>query len=123
MRLSFKKKKNYLFLVALGLCCYTLALSSFSEQGPLFAELHGPLTAVASPVSEHRIQAHGLRSCGSWALVALQHVESSQTRNQTLSLALAGRFSPTAPPREALMRFFKSLNEAMLAKHRLDVYI
>ena len=30
-----------------------LSLSSCSEQGLLFVAVHGPLTAVASPVAEH----------------------------------------------------------------------
>ena len=43
----------YLFLAALGLCCCARALSSCSEQGLLFVEVHRLLIAVASLVAEH----------------------------------------------------------------------
>ena len=65
----FFKKINlfiYLFLAALGIRCCAQALSSCSEQGPLFIAVRGP-TAVASPAAEHGLQAHGLSSCGSQA--------------------------------------------------------
>ena len=42
----------YLFLAVLGLCCYTQAFSSCSEQLP-FVAVHGLLIAVASLVAEH----------------------------------------------------------------------
>ena len=38
----------------LSLCCCPQALSSCSKQGPLFAEVHGLLTAVASLVVDYR---------------------------------------------------------------------
>ena len=44
---------SYLFLAALGLCCCVQAFSSCSEQGLLFVEVRGLLTAVASLVAEH----------------------------------------------------------------------
>ena len=47
----------YLFLAALGPCRCTWAPSSHGEQGPLLAAARGPLTAVASPVAEHGLQA------------------------------------------------------------------
>ena len=34
----------------------------------LFVVVRGLLIAVASLVAEHRLHAHGLSSCGSWAL-------------------------------------------------------
>ena len=42
-----------LFLAALGLGCCMQAFSSCSEQGLLFIEVHGPLTAVTSLLAEH----------------------------------------------------------------------
>ena len=61
----------------------------------LFIAVQELLIAVA-PLIEHRLEAHGLSSCdlqaqecmgssscNSWALVAPQHVESSQTRDKT----------------------------------------
>ena len=57
----------YLFLAALGLSCCTRAFSSCGEQGLLFIVVRGLLIAVASLVSEHGLQAHGLSGCGTWA--------------------------------------------------------
>ena len=66
------------------------AFSSCSEQGLLFVAACRLLIAVASLGAEQRLEAHRLRSCmGSraraqwlWSpgIVALRHVESSQTR-------------------------------------------
>ena len=42
----------YLFLAALGLCCFTQAFFSCGEQGLLFVVVHGLLIAVASLVPE-----------------------------------------------------------------------
>ena len=46
-----------LFLADLGLCCCAPALLSCGERGPLLAAELKPLTAVASPVEEHGLQA------------------------------------------------------------------
>ena len=43
----------YLFMAALGLCCYALAFSSCGEWGLLVVVVCGLLIAVASPVAEH----------------------------------------------------------------------
>ena len=84
-----------LFLAVLGLCCCAQAFSSCSEWGLLFIAVRGFLIAVASPVEEHGLQAHGLQQlwlAGSRAqaqqlwcmgLVAPQHVGSSQARDRT----------------------------------------
>ena len=45
----------YLFMAALGLCCYTRAFSSCGEQGLLFIEVRGLLIVVASLAVEHQI--------------------------------------------------------------------
>ena len=50
-----------IFLAALGLRCYAQAFSSCSEWGLLFVAVRGLLTAVASLVAEHGLQAHGLQ--------------------------------------------------------------
>ena len=94
----------YLFLTALGLCCFGVALvqafSSCGKWGLLFVAVRGLLIVVASLATEHRLQgsrasivaAHGLFTCGSRAraqqlwrsgLVVPQHVESSWTRDHT----------------------------------------
>ena len=57
----------YLFLAVLGLRFCARAFSSCGERGPLFIAVRGPLTVVASPVAEHRLQTHRLSSCGSRA--------------------------------------------------------
>ena len=43
------------FLAVLGLRCCAQAFSSCGEWGLLFVAVHGFLTAVASPVAEHRL--------------------------------------------------------------------
>ena len=85
----------YLFLGALGLCCYAWVFSSCSERGLLFIAVRGPLIAVASLVAEHGLQACGLQQLWHvgyraqaqqlWltGLVAPQHVGSSRTRART----------------------------------------
>ena len=110
------------FLAALGLRCCLRAFSSCSEQGLLFVVVRRLLTAVASLVAEHGLQAHGLQqlqhtgfsSCG---LRALEHrLSSCGTRAQLLrgvwdlpgpghesvSPALAGGFLTTVPPGKSL---------------------
>ena len=57
----------YLFLAVLGLRFCARAFSSCGERGPLFIAVHGPLTVVASPVAEHRLQTRRLSGCGSRA--------------------------------------------------------
>ena len=61
----------YLFLAALGLCCYTQAFSSCGEWGLLFIAVHGLLIAVASRFRARALGArasavvvHGLSSWG-----------------------------------------------------------
>ena len=56
------------FLAVLGLHCCARAPSSCGERGPLLAAVRGPLIAVASPVEDHGLYAHGLSSCGSQTL-------------------------------------------------------
>ena len=57
----------YLFLAVLGLRFCARAFSSCSKRGPLFIAVRGPLTIVASLVTEHRLQMRRLSSCGSRA--------------------------------------------------------
>ena len=52
----------YLFTAVLGLhCCCAWAFSSCGERGVLFIAVRGLLTAVASLVVEHGLQALGLQ--------------------------------------------------------------
>ena len=58
-----------------------------------FFSIRGALTAVASPIAEHRLRGHGSRAQplrGTWDLPGLGH--------EPVSLALAGGLSTTAPP-------------------------
>ena len=58
---------KFIYLAVLGLCFCVRASSSCSKQGPLFIAVRGPLTVVASLVTEHRLQTRRLSSCGSRA--------------------------------------------------------
>ena len=118
----FKLILFYSFLAALGLRCCMRAFSSCGKWRLLFVTVRGLLTAVASPVAEHGLQAHGLQQLWHMAqqlwladsraqaqqlwhtgLVALRHVGSSRTRAQTcVPSILAGGFLTTAPPGKSL---------------------
>ena len=63
----FFKLFIYLFMAVLGLRFCARAFSSRGERGPLFIAVRGPLTIVASPVAEHRLQTRRLSNCGSRA--------------------------------------------------------
>ena len=59
---------SVLFFFFCNICadlrCCVWAFSLAAESGGYFlAAMHGLLIAVASLVAEHRLQAHGLRSC------------------------------------------------------------
>ena len=97
----FFKKKNfiyYLFLAVLGLRFCARTFSSCGERGPLFIAVRGPLTVVASPVAEHRLQSRRLSSCGSRAQLLRGMWDLPRPGLEPVSPALAGRFSTTAPP-------------------------
>ena len=51
--IGFFKKFTYLFLAALGLCCYARAFSSCGAWGLLFVAVRGLLIAVVSLVEDH----------------------------------------------------------------------
>ena len=63
----------YLFLVVLGLRCCVRASSSCGERGLLFIAVRRPLIAVASPVVEHGLQAHGLQQLWHLGSVVVAH--------------------------------------------------
>ena len=54
-------------MAVLGLRFCARAFSSCGKWGPLLIAVRGPLTVVASPVAEHRLQARRFSSCGSRA--------------------------------------------------------
>ena len=85
----------YLFLAELGLCCYALAFLCFQWAGLISS--CGVQTSHCSGFS-----CWGLQSLG---LVAPWQVESSQTRDATVSPALAGGFLITEPPQKSPIIF------------------
>ena len=87
----------YLFLAVLGLRFCARAFSSCGERGPLLIVVHGPLTAVASLVVEHRLQTHRLSSCGSRAQLLCGMWDPPRPGLEPMSPALAGKFSTIAP--------------------------
>ena len=74
------------------------AFSSCGKQGPLFIAMRGPLTVVASLVAEHRLQTRRLSNCGSRAQPLRGMWDLPRPGLETVSPALAGRLSTTAPP-------------------------
>ena len=74
------------------------AFSSCGKWGPLFIAVRGPLTIAASLVVEHRLQTRRLSNCGSRAQLLCGMWDLPRPGLEPVSLALAGRFSTTAPP-------------------------
>ena len=85
-------------MAVLGLCFCARALSSCGKRGPLFIAMRGPLTIAASPVAEHRLQTRRLSSCGSRAQLLRGMWVPPRPGLESVSPALAGRLSTTAPP-------------------------
>ena len=91
-------KKNYLFMVVLGLRFYARALSSCGKRGPLFIAVRGPLTIAASLAVEHRLQTRRLSNYGSRAQLLHGMWDLPRPGLEPVYPALAGRLSTTAPP-------------------------
>ena len=85
-------------MAVLGLRFCVRAFSSCGKRGPLFIVVRGPLTVVASLVTEHRLQRRRLSNCGSWAQLLHGMWDPPRPGLEPVSPALAGRFSMTAPP-------------------------
>ena len=104
--------KNFFFFLnfifgCVGSSLLTRAFSSCGEQGLLFVAVRGLLTAVASLVVEHGLQAHA-------SVVAACRLSSCGTRAQLIcnmcdlpgcSSTLAGGFLTTASPGKSLKKF------------------
>ena len=60
--------------------------------------VRGPLTAVASPVAEHRLRTHRLSGHGSRAQLLRGTWDPPGPGHEPVSPASAGRLSTTAPP-------------------------
>ena len=93
-------------LAMLGLRFCARAFSSCGKRGPLFIAVRGPLTIVASPAAEHRLQTRRLSICGSRAQLLRGMWDPSRPGLEPVSPALAGRFPTTAPPGKPLWFFF-----------------
>ena len=102
----FKILFIYLFLAALGLRFCARAFSSCGKWGPLFIAVRRPLTIAASLVAEHRLQTRRLSNCGSRAQLLRGMWGPPRPGLEPMSPALAGRFSTTAPPKEAPVPFY-----------------
>ena len=87
----------------LGLRFCARAFSSCGKRGPLFIAVRGPLTIAASLVAEHGLQTHRLSSCGSRAQLLRGMWDLPRPGLESVSPALAGRFSTTAPPGKPLV--------------------
>ena len=90
----------------LGLRFCARAFSSCGERGPLFIAVRGLLTIAASLVAEHRLQTRRLSSCGSRAQLLRGMWDLPKPGLEPVFLALAGRFSTTAPPGKPLASLF-----------------
>ena len=80
-------------MAVLGLPFCVRAFSSCGKWGPLFIAVRGPLAIVASLAAERRLSNRGSRAQllrGMW--------DPPRPGLETVSPALAGRFSTTAPP-------------------------
>ena len=87
-------------------------LGAFVLQRLLLTVVLGLLTVAASPVVAHLLQAVQLQYSGCTGFVALWHVGSSQTRDQTC-------VPSTAPPEKFLDSIFlKELNLVSEGKYR-----
>ena len=96
----------FYFFAVLGLRFCARAFSSCGEWGPLFIAVRGPLTVAASPVAEHRLQTRRLSSCGSRAQLLRGMWDLPRSGLETVSPALAGRFSTTVPPGKPYGSYF-----------------
>ena len=106
-------------MFGLRFCARTF--SSCSEQGPLFIEVHGPLTIAASPVAEHRLQTHRLSSCGSRAQPLRGMRDLPRPGLELVSPALAGRLPTTAPPGKPLLSFLLGKNQWFMPRTKCSI--
>ena len=108
----FFNKFIYLFLAVLGLRFCARAFSSCGKRGPLFIAARGPLTIMASPAAEHRLQTRRLSSCGSRAQLLRGMWDLPRPGLEPVSPALAGRFSTAVPPGKPPSGFVSALTSS-----------
>ena len=92
-------------VLVLRFCARTF--SSCGKWGSLFIVVCGPLIIVASLVAEHRLQTHRLSNCGSRAQLLRGMWDLPKPGLESVSPALEGRFSTTAPPGKPFAKAFK----------------
>ena len=85
-------------MAVLGLRFCARAFSSCGKRGSLFIAVRGPLTIAASLVAEHRLQMRRLSNCGSRAQPLRGMWDPPRPGPESVSPALAGGLSTTAPP-------------------------
>ena len=85
-------------MAVLGLRFCARAFSSCGKRGPLFIAVRGPLTIVASPVAEHRLQMRRPSNRGSRAQPLRGMWDPPRPGLEPAYPALAGGLSTTAPP-------------------------
>ena len=84
-------------MAVLGLRFCAWAFSSCGKRGPLFIEVRGPLTIVASLVAEHRLQTRRLSNRGSRAQLLRGMWDLPRPGLEPVSPTSAGGLSTTAP--------------------------
>ena len=89
-------------MAVLGLPFCARAFSSCGKWGPLFIAVRGPLTVMASPVAEHRLQTCRLSKLWLTGPVAPRHVGSSQTKARTCVLCIGRQILNPCATREGL---------------------
>ena len=94
---TFFKKFIYLWLCWVLVSVRGLSLVAASG-GHSSSRCAGLLTIAASLVAEHRLQTHRLRNYGSRAQLLRGMWDLPRPGLESVSPALAGRFSTTAPP-------------------------
>ena len=82
----------------MGLHFCARTFSSCGKREQLLIAVRGPLTTVASPVAEHKLQTRRLSSCGSRAQLLRGMWDPPRPGLEPVFPALAGRLSTTAPP-------------------------
>ena len=93
-------------MAVLGLRFCARAFSSCGKRGPPLIAVRGPLTIMASPAAEHRLQTRRPSRRGSRAQPLRGTRDPPRPGPEPVSPALAGRLPATAPPGKPEREFF-----------------